>query len=100
MNVKPGGEWRLTMHGLDGKRYPNKSEFIEIIPNEKIVFQHFNPNYLATIIFKPKGDKNFLDWTMQFDAFELFEAVVKVFKADKGLQQNVEKLANYLKQKI
>jgi hypothetical protein len=29
----------------------------------------------------------------------LFETMMKVFKADEGLNQNVEKLVNYLKQK-
>lgn len=73
MDIKPGGEWRLTMHGPDGKRYPNKSEFVEIDINRKIVFQHFNPNYLATIIFEPKGNQTLLNWSMQFETAELFE---------------------------
>ncbi len=96
MDVRPGGEWRLTMHGPDGKRFPNKSEFVEIIQNEKIVFQHFNPNYLATVIFNPEGNKTLMQWTMLFETAELFETVVKVFKADEGLKQNAEKLENYL----
>jgi hypothetical protein len=37
-----------------------------------------------------------MEWTMIFDTHELFETVVNVFKADKGLQQNGEKLAAYL----
>lgn len=96
MDVRLGGEWRLTMHGPDGKRFPNKSEFVEIIQNEKIVFQHFNPNYLATVIFNPEGNKTLMQWTMLFETAELFETVVKVFKADEGLKQNAEKLENYL----
>ena len=51
MDVVPNGEWRLTMHGPDGKGYPNRSIFLEIVPLKKIVFQHFHPNYLATILF-------------------------------------------------
>jgi len=96
MDVIPGGEWRLAMHGPGGKKYPNKSLFIEIDPFKKIVFQHFNPNYLATIIFEPREKETFMTWTMLFDTIELFETVVKVFKADEGLEQNVEKLENYL----
>ncbi len=100
MDVMAGGEWRLTMHGPDGKRYPNKSVFIEIVPFKKIVFQHFNPNYIATIVFHPKEKETLMEWTMLFETTELFETVVKVFKADEGLNQNVEKLENYIKQKI
>lgn len=97
MDVKDGGEWRLTMQGPDGKRYPNKSIFEEILPQQKIVFRHFNPDYLATILFKEKGGQTLLHWTMVFETEELFETVVKVFKADKGLEENVLKLEEYLK---
>ena len=32
MDVRPGGVWRLVMHGPDGKNYPNESYFQEIHP--------------------------------------------------------------------
>lgn len=38
-------------------------------------------------------------WTIVFETIELFETVVKVFKADEGLQQNAEKPEAYLNQK-
>ncbi|MBC7829615.1 MAG: SRPBCC domain-containing protein [Chitinophagaceae bacterium] len=98
--VIAGGEWRLTMHGPDGKTYTNKSVFVEIVPSKKIVFQHFNPNYLATIVFEPDGKETLMEWTMQFETTELFETVVKVFKADEGLKQNVEKLTSYIRTQI
>ncbi|HKR07015.1 MAG TPA: SRPBCC domain-containing protein [Bacteroidia bacterium] len=100
MDVAEGGEWRLTMHGPDGKNYPNRSVFVEIVQRKKIVFRHFNPNYIATIVFVPKEKETLMEWTGLFETAELFETVVKVFKADEGLNQNVEKLENYLKQKI
>jgi len=100
MDVMAGAEWHLTMQSPEGKKYPNKSVFIEIVPFKKIVFQHFNPNYMATIVFEPKEKETLMEWTMLFETTELFETVVKVFKADEGLHQNAEKLENYLKQKI
>jgi hypothetical protein len=84
------------MRGPDGKNFPNKSIFIEIVQHEKIVFQHFNPNYLATIVFTPREKQTLMDWTMQFETTELFETVVNVFKADEGFKQNVEKLIAYI----
>ena|SRR5665647_1052755 len=78
MDVMAGGEWRLTMHGPDGKRSTNKSVFIEIVPFKKIVFQHFNPNYIATIIFEPR-EETLVEWTMLLETTELLETVVKVF---------------------
>ena len=56
MDLVEGGEWRLSMFSPDGKNCPNKSIFKEIVPHTKIVFQHFNPNYMATILFEP-GDR-------------------------------------------
>ncbi|MFT3980463.1 MAG: SRPBCC domain-containing protein [Ferruginibacter sp.] len=98
MEVQPGGEWQLTMQGPDGKRYPNKSRFVEVIPLQKIVFDHFYPNYTATILLEPLANGTLLQWEMVFETAELFDTVVKVFKADEGLVQNIEKLEKYLQQ--
>ena len=37
MDLRPGGEWNLTMHGPDGTDYKNKSIFKEVIPRKKLV---------------------------------------------------------------
>ena len=100
MDVTEGGEWLLTLHGPDGKDYPNRSIYKEIIPLKKIVFQHFNPDFITTVVFTPNGNETFMDWTMLFESAEMLEIIVNTFKADKGLQQNVEKLEKYLSQKI
>ena len=96
MDMQPGGEWLLVMHGPDGTDYKNKSVFKEIIPHKKIVFDHVAPNFTATIEFEAQGDKTFLNWHMLFESAELFIQVVKTFKADEGLKQNVEKFQVYL----
>ena len=96
MELRPGGEWLLVMHGPDGTDYKNKSIFKEIIPHKKIVFDHIAPNFTATIEFEAQGDSTVLKWHMLFETKELFIQVVKTFKADEGLKQNVEKWQAYL----
>ena len=96
MDVQPGGQWNLVMHSPDGTDYQNKSVFKEVVPHKKIVLQHFNPNFTATIQFEEQGDKTHLNWHMLFESEEVFMAVVKAHKADEGLKQNVEKLVAYL----
>ena len=97
MDVQPGGEWDLIMHGPDGTDYKNKSVFKEVIPHKKIVYEHISgPKFLATIEFDARGDKTFIQWHMLFESKEQFIQVVKTFKADEGLKQNVEKLDHYL----
>ncbi len=100
MDIKKGGAWNLTMHGPDGRDYKNESVFQEIIPLKKIVFQHKSPNFIATIEFEAQGDKTFINWHMLFETKEQFIQVVKTFKADEGLKQNVEKLNYYLQTQL
>ncbi len=96
MDMMPGGEWHLVMHGPDGTDYKNKSIFKEIIPHKKIVFQHIAPNFIATIDFEERGEQTSLNWHMLFETAEEFIQVVKTFKAGEGLKQNIEKLEKYL----
>jgi uncharacterized protein YndB with AHSA1/START domain len=38
MDVRPGGAWRYSMRGPDGKDYPFNGEYVEVVPPEKLVF--------------------------------------------------------------
>ncbi len=96
MEVKEGGEWNLTMHGPEGANYPNRSVFKEIVPFKKIVFEHFNPHFMTTVVFESKGDETLIDWSLLFDTAEMHDIVVKAHKADEGQKQNMEKLEKYL----
>ena len=97
MDVKAGGVWDFIMHGPDGTDYKNKSVFIEIIKPEKFSYQHVSaPKHITTVTFEEQGNKTLLTWHMQFETKEQFEQVVKTFKADEGLKQNVIKLEAYL----
>jgi uncharacterized protein YndB with AHSA1/START domain len=97
MDVTPGGEWHLVMHGPDGTDFKNKSVFKEVVPHEKLVYEHVSaPKFLATVTFESHGDKTYLHWNMLFETREQFLRVIKTFKADKGLEQNIQKLEAYL----
>lgn len=39
-DLKPGGEWKFTMHGPDGKSYLNECEFVHIAPYDRIAWNH------------------------------------------------------------
>ena len=97
MDVTPGGKWNLVMHGPDGKDYKNESVFKEVILHEKIVYEHVSyPKFIATINFHEQGDETAITWHMLFETREQFVNVVKTFKADEGLKQNIEKIEVYL----
>jgi uncharacterized protein YndB with AHSA1/START domain len=40
MDVRPGGEWRFTMHGPDGWDYRNRIVYLEVARPERIVYKH------------------------------------------------------------
>jgi uncharacterized protein YndB with AHSA1/START domain len=97
MDVMPGGEWNLIMHGPDGTDFKNKSIFKELIPFEKIVYEHVSsPRFVATIDFEKQGEQTLITWHMLFETAEEFIQTVKTFKADEGLKQNIEKLNSFL----
>ena len=97
MDVKAGGAWDLIMHGPDGTDYKNKSVYKEVIKNEKLVYDHVSPKFQATVTFTEEGKKTLLKIRMLFETAEERDNVVKVFKADVGLKENMYKLEGYLR---
>ncbi|MDO6432701.1 SRPBCC family protein [Flavitalea sp. BT771] len=97
MDMRPGGEWNLVMHGPDGKDYINKSIFREVALHKKIVYEHVSyPRLVATITFEEQGDQTVINWHMLFESREQFIEVAKAHRVVEGQKQNVEKLEAYL----
>lgn len=64
---RSGGRWILTMVGPDGRRYPNVSEFAEIIPGRRVLVRHLNaPEFVLTIRLDPENGGTHLHWEQDF----------------------------------
>ena len=96
MDFREGGEWLFTMHGPDGNDYANRSVFKEIVPKQKIVFEHFGPHFITTVLFISQGDKTLIDWTVELDSEEILKTLVREVNAAEGQKQNLDKLEQYL----
>jgi uncharacterized protein YndB with AHSA1/START domain len=97
METVEGGTWEFIMHGPDGTDYKNKNIFKEVVKPERIVYDHVSaPKHITTITFAEDGKKTLLHWHMLFESSEQFQQVVKTFKADEGLKQNIIRLEEYL----
>jgi uncharacterized protein YndB with AHSA1/START domain len=97
MEVKPGGEWEFIMHGPDGTDYKNKHVYGEIVEEESLVLNHVShPQFQMTATFEARGNQTLLTIHSVFESAEQLQQVIKVFKADEGLTQNVDKLEVYL----
>lgn len=73
---KPGGAWRFTMHGPDGKDYANENVFTVFDPPRVIAIDHVsNPKFRLTATFTDLGGKTKLEWVMRFEDAAVCAAV-------------------------
>jgi len=87
---EPGGHWRFTMHGPDGKNYPNESVYVEI-GVERIILDHITwPKFRLTATFEPNGDQTKLTFRQEFDSAKEYEKV-KGFAAPAN-EENLDRL--------
>lgn len=97
MDLQPGGEWLLVMHGPDGTDYDNRSVFTEIVQHKKIVYEHISGHYfIATIEFEAQRNTTLMHWEMLFETKEEYHQFVIEYKVGESLQQNIERLAQYI----
>ena len=97
MEVTPGGEWEFIMHGPDGTDYKNKHIYKEVIKPEKLVLEHVTgPRFLMTVTFQDRGKQTLVSIHSIFESAEQLKEVIKVFKADIGMKQNVDRMENYV----
>jgi uncharacterized protein YndB with AHSA1/START domain len=95
-DFRVGGTWRFVMHGPDGKNYPNKHTFLEIVKPERVVFQHLSsPRFELTVSLEDAGAGHTkITWRQRFESAEECERISKYAIA--GNEQNLARLAAHL----
>ena len=97
MDTKPEGTWEFIMHGPDGTDYKNKHIYKELIKPEKIVLDHVTaPKFRITATFEAQGNKTLVTLHSEFESAEQLQDVIRVFKADVGMKQNMDRMETYL----
>jgi uncharacterized protein YndB with AHSA1/START domain len=97
MDLRPGAEWILVMHGPEGRDYDVKCIFHEIVKYERIVYEQHAPfKYVARIEFESQKERTFIVWTMFFESKEYLIQTAKAFGVEVGFKQNAERLVTYL----
>lgn len=72
----PGGKWLLTMHGPDGKDYPNESRFTRIDADRLFEIEHLNGHhFLLTIELDPHPSGTEVHWRQTFDSAAHYERI-------------------------
>ncbi|WP_316432002.1 SRPBCC family protein [Leptolyngbya sp. NK1-12] len=89
---KNGGHWSFTMHGPDGRDYPNENVFAEIEPPRKVVVQHASePKYRLTIELASAAAGTVVSWSQAFESSEVANRLEHIVVP--GNEQNLERLS-------
>ena len=103
MEVRAGGVWRFVMHGPDGRDYENRITFDEIVKPERIRYHHGGGDdvepvqFHTTVTFEDiGGDRTRLTLHAVFPSAIERDRVVKDYGADKGAEQTLSRLADYV----
>ncbi len=102
--LRVGGSWVYTMHGPDGKDYPNTTRYLEVIEGEKLVYDHGSdgtskPLFRVTVTFHdvPQGTR--MEMTMAFESAEAARATGE-FVRKAGGNATWDRLAEYLDRQV
>ena len=102
MAVRPGGVFRLTMHGPDGTDYPNRIVFREVVRPERLVYDHTDDaeeprtQFHVTVTFEEHAGGTRLTMRSQFPTAEDLQRVIDEYGALEGAEQHMERLREYL----
>lgn len=103
MDVRVGGRWRFDMTAPDGTRYPNRVEYLEIVPNERLVFDHGRDidddpeRFRVTVTFDEQANKKTVVTLRQLHPTKAQRDAKMGFGAVELGQQTLDKLAEHLR---
>lgn len=100
-DVRPGGTWEYTMHGPDGKDWPNFTRYLDVVPHERLVYDHgassaeSAPLFRMTVLFREQGERTELELCMTLATPELAKQT-RAFVREAGGNSTWDRLAEYL----
>ena len=102
-DVRVGGSWRFEMRGPDGAVYTNRVTYLEIVPNERLVFDHGSdqdddPNrFRVTLTFDQQANGKTIVTLRQLHPTTARRATVIGFGAVGLGYQTLDKFDEYLR---
>jgi uncharacterized protein YndB with AHSA1/START domain len=89
-DLRVGGSWEYTMHGPDGKDWPNFTRYHEVVPQQRLVYDHgassadARPMFRVIVEFRAADGGTELDMRMRFATAEELEQSRAIIKAASG----------------
>ncbi|MEZ5500519.1 MAG: SRPBCC family protein [Steroidobacteraceae bacterium] len=99
-DLRTGGHWHYTMHGPDGTDYENTTQYLEVAPLQRMVYDHGGhkdrpPLFRVTALFTERSGRTQLDMSMALATPEAADATRAHIKKAGG-EATWDRLAEYL----
>lgn len=104
-DLRAGGTWAYTMHGPDGKDWPNFTRYHVVEPYARLEYDHgatsedAAPMFRVTARFRDLDGRTELEMTMTFATADL-AAQTRTFVKAAGGDATWDRLAEYLEQSV
>lgn len=100
MDVRPGGQWRYTMHGPDGTDYENLITYQIVEEPSRLIDDHGEPGFPnqfhVTVTFTEGEGGTHMDYQMVFPTKEDRDNAVERYGAVEGSRQNMDRFEAWL----
>ena len=98
--LRTGGHWHYTMHGPGDTDYENTTQYLEVVPRQRMVYDHGGhkdrpPLFRVTALFTERNGRTQLDMSMAFATPEV-AAEMRSFIKKAGGEATWDRLAEYL----
>lgn len=102
-DFRVGGAWVYLMHGPDGTDYPNRVDWLEIVPPERLRYRHGeredDPNaFETTITLEERGETTLLTLRLLFPSKEQRDFAIDQVGAIEGGEQTLARLAAFVEE--
>ncbi len=103
-DLRTGGHWHYTMHGPDGTDYENTTQYLEVVPRQRMVYDHGGhkdrpPLFRVTALFTERDGRTQLAMHMAFATPEI-ATDMRGFIKKAGGEATWDRLAEYLGKRI
>lgn len=103
-DLRTGGSWHYTMHGPDGTDYPNRTQYLDVQPLTRLVYDHGGyddrpPMFRVTVLFAEVDGKTQMDMTMHLPD-PVTARQTRAFIKQAGGNATWDRLAEYLGKRL
>lgn len=100
MDVRPGGAWEFTMHGPDGRDWPNKITYREVEKPKRLVYVHGDDGedalFNTVVTFSEDGARTRVHMIATFPSEAVRDKQAVEVGAVEGGAQHLDNMAAYV----